>query len=160
MPLEPIAARWAAPAQLFVIHGTWEYTMRMRRHLYLLLIVSLAWFLFWIAGLPDYYRQYSAISMLAFDIIILPPIWILVYSRIKKTRSGRGLAVSVWLAFYVTVPLFLYDLLYCGYYLGRGINFVWEYWYLTVYYIVPWLIFPVTGWWVDQRRREVAVSEW
>lgn len=133
--------------------------MRIKKHLKLLLIVSAVWFLFWIAGLPDYYRQYSTISMLAFDILILPLIWLIVYLSLKKTRSGRGLVASVWLAFYVTVPLFGYDLLYCGYYLGRGISFLWEYWYLTVYYILPWLIFPLTGWWIEQRRREVAVSE-
>lgn len=79
--------------------------------------------------------------MIAFDIIILPPIWLIVYSSSKKTRIGRGLAVSSWLAFNITVPLFLYDLLYCGHYLGHGVNFVREYWYLTVYYFLPRMIF-------------------
>lgn len=132
--------------------------MRLKKHLRLLLIVSVAWFLFWVAGLPDYYRQYSTVSMLIFDIIILPPIWLLVYSSARKTRSGRGLAISAWLSFYITLPLFFYDLLYCGYYLGHGISFIWKYWYLTIYYVLPWLIFPLTGWWVDQQRRESAVT--
>lgn len=133
--------------------------MRMGKHLRLLLIASVVWLLFWIAGLPDYYRQYSTVSMIAFDIIILPPIWLIVYSNAKKTRIGRGLAVSAWLAFYFTVPLFFYDLLYCACYLDHGISFIWEYWYLTVYYILPWLIFPLTGWWIDQRRMASVLSE-
>jgi len=96
--------------------------------------------------------------MIVFDVIILPPLWLIVYSSVKKTRSGRGLAVSSWLAFYITVPLFFYDLLYCGFYLGRGIGFIREYWYLTVYYILPWLLFPITGWRVDERRKGRVLS--
>ena len=64
---------------------------------------------------------------------------------------------SLWLAFYFTVPLFFYDLIYCGCYLGHGISFIWEYWYLTVYYILPWIIIPLTGWWVDQRHKQEMI---
>lgn len=132
--------------------------MRPRSHLRLLLIVTAAWFLFWLAGLPDYYRQYSTLTMVIFDILVLPPIWLAVYFSAKKARSGRALAVAWWLAFYITVPLFFYDLLYCGLYLGHGIGFVWDYWYLTVYYAIPWLIFPLTGWWLEKQRKSDALS--
>lgn len=128
-----------------------ETIMPVPKHLRLLIIVTLAWLIFWLAGLPDYYRQYSHRFMVLFDAAILPPLWLVVYFTAKKARKGRGLAVSLWLSFYITVPLFIYDLIYCGIYLGYGISFLWEYWYLTVYYILPWLIFPVTGLWVDRR---------
>jgi hypothetical protein len=59
--------------------------------------------------------------------------------------------VAGWLAFYITVPLLLYDVLYCGVYLGYGAGFVVEFWYLSVYYIVPWIILPPTGLWLDRR---------
>lgn len=126
--------------------------MPLRRHAQMLAVVSAAWLLFWVAGLPDYYRQYSTMFMIVFDAAVLPPIWFVVYSRVRKAGAGRGLAVSLWLSFYITVPLFVYDLAYCGYYLGHGIGFVREYWYLTAYYVLPWLLFPLTGWWVDRRR--------
>jgi hypothetical protein len=125
--------------------------MPVPKHLRLLIIVTLAWLIFWLAGLPDYYRQYSHRFMVLFDAAILSPLWLVVYFTAKKARKGIGLAVSLWLSFYITVPLFIYDLIYCGIYLGYGISFLWEYWYLTVYYILPWLIFPVTGLWVDRR---------
>jgi len=125
--------------------------MRLRNHLRLLVFVTIAWFLFWVAGLPDYYQQYSTKTMIIFDLVILPPIWIVIYHNVKKARSGRALIASLWWAFYISFPLFIYDLLYAGIYLGHGLKFLWNYWYLTVYYILPWLFFPPTGWLIDKR---------
>lgn len=131
--------------------------MRLSRHLKLLFVVTVAWFLFWIAGLPDYYQQYSTTFMIVFDVVVLPPLWLILYFSIRKSGRGRGLVNSLWLTFYFTVPLFIYDLIYCGYYLGHGINFIWEYWYLTVYYILPWIILPPTGRWIDQRQKQETI---
>ena len=128
--------------------------MSFKNHLRLYIIVTLAWILFWVMGLPDYYQQYSVAFMAIFDLAILPPIWFVVYRSIRRSRPGRGLTVSLWWAFYISVPLFIYDLLYCGIYLGHGIGFLVKYWYITVYYVLPWIIFPSTGWHVDKRRRE------
>ena len=128
--------------------------MRLSKHLRLLIVVTVAWFLFWAAGLPDYYRQYSTTFMLVFDVAVLPILWLALYSSLRKSKRERGLANSLWMAFYVTIPLFIYDLIYCGYYLGYGMNFIWEYWYLTVYYVLPWLILPPTGWWIDQQHKQ------
>ena len=129
--------------------------MRLSRHLKLLFVVTVAWFLFWVAGLPDYYQQYSTTAMIVFDVVVLPPLWCVLYFSLRKSR--RGVANSLWLAFYVTIPLFIYDLIYCGYYLGHGISFIWEYWYLTVYYVLPWLILPPTGWWIEQQHQQETI---
>ena len=126
--------------------------MKPRKHLRLLTFVSIAWLLFWLAGLPDYYQQYSTPFMIAFDLAILPPIGFVVYRSAKRSRPGNALTVSGWWAFYISVPLFIYDLLYCGFYLGHGIEFLRSYWYLTVYYILPWLLFPPTGWLIERKR--------
>ncbi|WP_321418302.1 hypothetical protein [uncultured Desulfobacter sp.] len=45
--------------------------MKPRKHLRLFSLVSIAWFLFWLAGLPDYYQQYSLKFMVFFDLAIL-----------------------------------------------------------------------------------------
>ena len=110
---------------------------RLKKHVRLLSYVTLAWILFWVGGLPNYYQQYSTKFMVVFDILIFPPIWLIVYFSAKKARQNSGLSVSLWLSFYITVPLFIYDLIYCGLYLGYGASFLWKYWYVTVYYIVP-----------------------
>jgi len=125
--------------------------MRAQWHLKYLGIVTLAWATFWVAGLPDYYRQYSDGFMIAFDLAILFPLWYLVFRVLKSVRRHPRLAVASWLAFYITVPLLLYDALYCGVYLGYGAGFFAEFWYLSVYYVVPWLILPPTGLWLDRR---------
>ena len=127
--------------------------MKFRTTIRMLIAVSIAWLIFWIAGLPDYYQQYSVKFMVIFDLAILPPIWFMIYRSAKGTKPGRGLKTCLWWSFYISFPLFVYDLTYCGYYLGHSIGFLAKYWYITVYYIVPWLIFPLTGWLVDKQRR-------
>ena len=126
--------------------------MKPKKHFRLFAFVSIAWFLFWIAGLPDYYQQYSTKFMIVFDSAILPPIWFIIYRSVKSSRSGNALNVSFWWSFYISVPLFIYDILYCGIYLGHGMNFLSKYWYLTVYYILPWVLFLPTGWLVEKNR--------
>ena len=133
--------------------------MRPRRHMKILFVVSAAWLLFWVGGLPDYYRQYSAGVMIAFDAVILPPLIAIIYSVLKRTSRGHAVSLSLWFAFYMTVPLFFYDLIYCGYYRGYGASFIWVYWYLTVYYILPWLLFPFVGWLIERRRERKAVLD-
>ena len=127
-------------------------SMKLRKHLRLLIYVTLAWLLFWIAGLPDYYQQYSFEFMVIFDLAILPPIWFIIYRSAKHSKPGHGLRVCLWWSFYISFPLFIYDLIYCGFYLGHSISFLSQYWYITVYYVLPWLVFPITGWLIDKRR--------
>jgi hypothetical protein len=126
--------------------------MRVYSHLKLLLFVSIAWIIFWLLGLPDYYQQYSFRFMLIFDLAILPIIWFVIYRSIKNAKSGRKLLRSIWWSFYITVPLFIYDIIYIGIYLEQGISFLWKYWYLTVYYIIPWIIFPPTGCLLERKQ--------
>ena len=130
--------------------------MKLRNHVRMLIFVSLAWLLFWIAGLPDYYQQYSIKSMVIFDLAILPPIWFLVYRSAKHSKPGYGLKICLWWSFYISFPLFVYDFIYCGFYLGHGIGFLSKYWYITVYYILPWLIFPITGLMIDKGRVSIS----
>jgi hypothetical protein len=129
--------------------------MNVQTHVKLLSIVSLAWLLFWVAGLPDYYQQYSATTMIVFDLLVLPPIWFLVYRFAKHSGPGQGMKSSLWWAFYISVPLFIYDLVYCGWYLGHSLILLTKYWYLTVYYILPWILFPPMGLLLDKKNKMV-----
>ena len=114
-------------------------------HFKRLACVSVAWLLFWLAGLPDYYRQYAWETMLVFDLVILVPICVIIHRSLCRAPVGTRKAHAIWWAFYISIPLFVYDALYCGIYLGHGPAFLIQYWYITVYYLLPWLIFPALG---------------
>ncbi len=126
--------------------------MRLRSHLILLASATSVWILFWLIGLPDYYRQYPTTFMLVLVVVLLFPVWGLAYFMLRPVRPGKRLRKSVALSIYFTVPFFVCDYLYCGLRLGHGLGFLTTYWYLTVYYVIPWLIIPPTAMWLDSRR--------
>lgn len=132
--------------------------MSLRGHLKLLAAATLVWLGFWIAGLPDYYRQYSTRSLVVFEVLLLGPVaaagWLALRDRRRATRTRRAVAI----AFHFTVPLFLYDLAWCGFHLGHGLRFVATYWWLTTYYVVPWVLFPATAAWLDRAEARAAAS--
>lgn len=126
--------------------------MRYSSHLRLYIYGTIAWAIFWLMGLPRYYLQYSNTVMIWFDVLILLPLVVIFVRVLKKVRSGRRLKLSLWMAFYFTVPLAFYDWLYCGLLLGHGFSFVVKYWFLSVYYIIPWLVIPACALVLNSRR--------
>jgi hypothetical protein len=131
---------------------THEVAMSPRRHLKLLLQGIGVWVGFWVAGLPDYYQQYSTVllaigSILLSVAISLGALWIL-----RRGRPQFRRARACWIAFYFTVPFAVLDTLYCGWYLGHGAGYLASYWYLTVFYLTPWLTFPPTAWLLREPR--------
>jgi hypothetical protein len=117
--------------------------MKIKNHIHILLIASLVWLLFLLAGMPDYYLQYSTRSMILFVILLLIPISVIIFFVFKPVKSNRRLRIAGWYAFYFTIPLAIYDTVYCGIYLGYGVEFLSIFWFLTIYYLIPWLLFPV-----------------
>lgn len=130
--------------------------MRARGHLKLLGLASLLWLAFLVAGAPAYYRQYSTSALVIFEVLLLGPVAaagvVVLRARPRAARLRHALLVS----FYFSAPLFLYDLAYCGVHLGHGLRFTLVYWYLTVYYFVPWALFPATALWLDRRERDAS----
>lgn len=125
--------------------------MRRRSHIRLYLIATFVWAGFLVGGLPSYYQQYSAATMAIFDLVVLVPITGVVYFVLRGVGGRRRVRVSVWIAFYFTVPLAVYDWLYCGVYLGHGMKFVSAFWYLSVYYVIPWILLPAVALTLDRR---------
>jgi len=125
-------------------------------HIRLLLIATCVWAGFWVGGLPSYYQQYSTTSMVIFDLVVLVPITVLVYLVVRGLKRERRLKVSVWFAFYFTVPLAIYDWIYCGVYLGHGIQFLARFWYLSVYYVIPWIVMPMVALILNHRSERAT----
>jgi hypothetical protein len=126
--------------------------MSMRGHIQIFLVASAVWAGFWVAGLPSYYQQHSNLLMIWFGSLLLIPIAAIVYFVLRRLRPERRLTIALWLAFYFTVPLAVYDWLYCGLYLGHGVQFITRYWYLTVYYAIPWVLLPLMALLLNRMR--------
>ncbi len=115
-------------------------------HYKLLIQAVLVWLLFFLIGLPDYYQQYpvaliGALSILISVVVSFAAILVCVLSP-PELRMRRAL----WISFYYTAPFFILDALYCGFYLGHGSRYLWTYWYLSIFYVTPWLTFVPTIW--------------
>jgi hypothetical protein len=92
--------------------------------------------------------------MMSFDLLLLLPIFVVLYFVLGRVPSGSRMSLALWTAFYFSVPLAAYDYLHCGLVLGRGIGFLWEFSYLTAYYVIPWLLAPAIVLLVNRMARE------
>jgi len=133
--------------------------MNKRHHIRLWILATAVWAGFLLGGLPDYYQQYSTGFMLGFVLLVLLPIALVFYFVLHGVARRRRMSVALWIAFYFTLPLAVYDWLYCGLWLGHGIRFVWEFWYLTVYYAIPWLLAPAIVLLVNRVENDAAPAE-
>ena len=119
--------------------------MPPRQHLKLFASGAATWAAFWVAGLPSYYQQYSLPLLMVGTALLVPPTGWIGLRILQRTRPEHRLALSLWLSFYFTVPFALFDALYCGVYLGHGAQYLVTYWYLTVFYLIPWMLFVPVG---------------
>lgn len=115
--------------------------MSVAKHLSLLCQGVAVWTMFWLAGLPAYYQQYSPVTMAVACIVISVTISLWAVLVLLRGRPETKLRRAVWISFYFTVPLAILDWLYCGIYLEHGPTFLVRYWYVTVFYFTPWLTF-------------------
>ena len=83
--------------------------MNKRHHIRLLALATLVWAGFLLAGLPEYYKQYSSGFMVAFDLLVLIPISFVFHVVLRRVPPRRRMQVALWIAFYFTVPLGVYN---------------------------------------------------
>jgi hypothetical protein len=130
--------------------------MNAKHHLTYFLQGTLAWAGFWLLGLPDYYQQYSQKGLAVGSILLSVGISLLAVYALRRVSDTHRMPRAIWLAFYLTVPLAIYDTLYCGAYLGYGSSYLGKYWYLTIFYLTPWLTFPPTARLLNGRLKPPA----
>ena len=125
--------------------------MRAQSHVRLFALAVLVWGVFWVAGLPDYYQQYSHTTMAILSLALIPVIVFAGAKVLGRARAERRRMLGLWMAFYFTVPFAALDYWYCGVYLDQGWAFLGRYWYLTVYYVIPWFIFAPISYWLTRN---------
>lgn len=92
--------------------------------------------------------------MIVLDLLVLVPLWSIAMLLLRWLEGDSRYLNAILLAFYVTIPPFIYDFAYCGIYLGYGLGFITKFWYLSVYYVIPWIILPPNGIWLDKREQQ------
>ena len=132
--------------------------MRIKIHLRILTYATIIWVIFFLAGLPDYYLQYSTKSIILYEILLLIPFSVIIWFIFKPVKSSRRIKLSLWYSFYFTVPLSIYDYIYCGIYLGYGLRFIYVFWFLSVYYIIPWILFPLIAILLNKKTSNTKIS--
>jgi hypothetical protein len=132
--------------------------MRARQHALLLMQAIAVWAAFWLAGRPDYFQQYATVPMAVACTLLSALFGLFALFLLARVRSGRRMNRALWLSFYYSVPLFVLDWLYCGVYLGLGLDFLRSHWYLTVFYVSIWLQFPPTAWLLDRLATAPTAS--
>jgi hypothetical protein len=119
--------------------------MSPRKHVTLLLQALGGWGAFWLAGLPSYYQQYSVLALAIACVLLSVAISLAAIVVLRGGRDETRRSRAFWLSVYFTLPFAVLDALYCGWYLGHGAGFVSRYWYLSIFYVTPWLTFVPTA---------------
>ncbi|HAS42956.1 MAG TPA: hypothetical protein DCS93_20920 [Microscillaceae bacterium] len=126
-----------------------------KTHASLLLMSFVTWGIFVLVGLPDYYQSWSydatVIIVIAVTVLYVPLGEYLLKKMFPNEDYFRN---SLWLALYLTVPLFTYDALFIGVIGKEGLSFVPKYWYLTFFYFSFWLQFPLIGLLKEKNQEE------
>lgn len=134
--------------------------MTARKHIELLLYSFATWLTFYLIGLPEYYQQWYLWAKIAVVIgVTLAYFPVTRYTLQAYWDNGRHVANSCWLAFHLTLPLFVYDWILLGWYKQLGIRFVIPYWYLTFFYFSFWLQFPAIGHWMARQQRDASTTQ-
>lgn len=117
--------------------------LSLKIHFLLLVMSFVTWGIFVLIGLPDYYQSWSFISKIiiciAVTILYIP----LTPFILNVVNQGDYIRNSLWLAFYLTLPLFIYDYVFIVVIGGDNLSFVFRYWYLTFFYFSFWVQFPL-----------------
>ena len=129
--------------------------MTFKKHIQLFLYSFFTWFVFYLIGLPDYYQSWFLWAKVAICVLVTVAYFPATYYTLKSFwDDGKHLINSLWLALYLTLPLFIYDYLLLAVYKGLGIGFVFPYWYLSFFYFSFWVQFPLVGWWTKRQEKQ------
>lgn len=119
------------------------------------------WTAFLLGGLSsNYFLDWSAAAQL-WLIVVLPTIALYLITRVRvcAMSSARALGVACLTAFYFTAPFLAYDWLYLGVHKGLGWSFLVSHWFLTSFYLTPWVTLPLLAVRPFARGSRVRMNE-
>jgi len=112
--------------------------MVFSKHIRLLRSCTLAWVAFAIIGWSSYYQAWSFKNLLYYCIAIYFGLGVAIYRMILR-YEGNKLVRSFWVAFYIAIPLMIYDYIYITFLRMEPFDLLNRFWFLSVFYIIPWI---------------------
>jgi hypothetical protein len=129
--------------------------IEFKHHMFMLCLATALWAYYLLGGLSSsYYQNWPFLkTLIIVDIIpglFLIPIGVYLF---KSIIGHDYFIASIWAAIYGSFPLALYDHIYLStVYDVSFINYLENYWYLSSFHIVPWIVFPSVGFVLSKRK--------
>jgi hypothetical protein len=120
------------------------------------LITGLAWLGFYLLGLPsEYFTAWDFDKLILLTLVTAFAVVPVMGAVALILLGGDYVRTSLWLAFYASVPLFIYDLVVVGLIGGEGLRYLISHWYITIAYLYVWIELPIIGLALDEFGRGV-----
>lgn len=129
--------------------------MSLKNHLYILYLSTTFWTWFFLGGLwTNYYQDLSLTSAIIFG-VIFPSILLLLTGKglLKSITKINYFKAAIVSASYFTIVLSTYDFIYLKLYLGKSIYYLIDYWYLTIFSPIAFLILLPLGYNLDKKYK-------
>ncbi len=132
--------------------------LKIKDHFTIFFLATSFWTYYFLGGLwSDYYQTWPFIKTLII-VDIIPTFFLFYIGKIflkPFTRNLKGnqiIIASLGVAFHTSVPLLIYDFIYLVLFLNKGAKYLLDYWYLTFFSIIPWIIFPIMGYAIKKKK--------
>ena len=132
--------------------------MNARQHVSYALQAVVTWGLFFVAGLPDYYQQYSAPVIGSASVLLQGWIGVWALAVLLPVAREKRVRVACWIAFYFSVPFATLDGAYCVLIKHHGVEYLRDYWYLSVFYISMWVALPPGAWVLNRAEQRLKLT--
>jgi hypothetical protein len=129
--------------------------MTLKNHLNLLYLSTTFWTWFFLGGLwTNYYQDLSLTKAIIFG-VLLPSIILLLTGKglLKSISKVNYFKAAIICASYFTIVLSTYDFIYLKLYLGKSIYYLIDYWYLTIFSLIAYLILLPLGYNLDKQPK-------
>lgn len=134
--------------------------LKIKDHFTIFFIATSFWAFYFLGGLwSDYYQTWPFVKTLII-VDIIPVLFLFYPGKIflkPFTRNLKGnqiIIASLGVAFQISIPLLVYDFIYIVLFLNKGAHYLLDYWYLTFFSVIPWIIFPAMACIIKRKRND------
>jgi hypothetical protein len=130
--------------------------MSLKNHLYILYLSTTFWTWFFLSGLwTNYYQDLSITNAIIFGVIFPSTLLFLTgKGLLKSITKVNYFKAAIICALYFTIVLSTYDFIYLKLYLGKSIHYLIDYWYLTIFSPIAFLILLPLGYNLDKKYKK------